>query len=384
MKLPVFLFAAMLAAASPAHAVQDCELNGESVNPANGNTTAGKSGLMRCKDRDSGELRREQGLKNGVFMGIVRFYDKGKLTQEHSVNATGNRDGRAREFAPTGQLLREVVYENGRESGLMRTFHPNGQPNLAIFYANPGGERASAEFTAQGQLSGLRCGDQPMLAPALDDAKLCGFSGSKLSEVELFDGRGRLRTRTQWAQGKRVRSESLHDNGKPAVLEVIAGNQRTEQRFSAEGIKRADAVWLITERGRIRQVEQTYSEAGTLVREQRWNAAGEAVSDKGFFLNGQPREQSVFSGEGEARTLESTRFHDNGQRASVGRYALAQRGRQLPTGTHQAFDDKGTLVAESVYDARGRVSRERAWDDTGKLLRDDEVFEDGSRKAFSR
>ena len=43
-----------------AHAVQDCELNGEHVNPANGNTTQGKTGVMRCKDRESGELQREQ------------------------------------------------------------------------------------------------------------------------------------------------------------------------------------------------------------------------------------------------------------------------------------------------------------------------------------
>lgn len=375
---------AALTAAGAAHAVQDCELNGQSVNPSNGNTTAGKTGLMRCKDRDSGELQREQELKNGVFMGIVRFYDKGKLVKEHSVNERGNMDGRAREFSPTGQLLRDATYENGRERGLMRTFHPNGQLNLAIFYANPGGERASAEFTAQGQLAGLRCGDQPLLAPALDDAKLCGFAGSQPSVVELFDARGRLRGRMQWAQGKRLRNESLHDNGKPAVVEVIAGNQRTEQRFSAEGIKRADAVWLITERGRIKQVEQTYSETGTLVREQRWSPEGDPVSDKSFYLNGQPREQSVFSGEGEAGAMESTRFHDNGQRASVGRYATPPRGRQLPTGTHQRFDENGTVVGESVYDARGRVTRERVWDDAGKLVRDDEVFEDGSRKAYAK
>ena len=42
-------------------------------------------------------------------------------------------------------------------------------------------------------------------------------------------------------------------------------------------------------------------------------------------------------------------------------------------------------MAESEYDARGRVSRERAWNDEGtQLLRDDAVFEDGSRKAFAK
>jgi hypothetical protein len=30
------------------------------------------------------------------------------------------------------------------------------------------------------------------------------------------------------------------------------------------------------------------------------------------------------------------------------------------------------------------VTRERSWDEDGKLERDDEVFEDGSRKAYAR
>src|SRR5688500_11655155 len=113
--LPMFPRPAALAAALlallplGAQAVQDCELNGQSVNQANGNTTAGKTGLMRCKDRDSGELMREQQLQNGVFMGMVRYYEQGKLLKEHSVNARGNMEGPAREFSPaTGRVLREA------------------------------------------------------------------------------------------------------------------------------------------------------------------------------------------------------------------------------------------------------------------------------------
>ena len=53
-------------------AVESCELNGEHVNPNNGNTTAGKTGLMRCRDGEGGAVLREQELKGGVFMGVVR------------------------------------------------------------------------------------------------------------------------------------------------------------------------------------------------------------------------------------------------------------------------------------------------------------------------
>jgi hypothetical protein len=90
-----------LLGAAAAHAQQDCELNGRGVNPANGATTAGKTGLLRCKDRASGELQREEQVQNGVSMGLVRIYEKGKLAKEHSVNAKGNIQGRAREFSPT-------------------------------------------------------------------------------------------------------------------------------------------------------------------------------------------------------------------------------------------------------------------------------------------
>jgi hypothetical protein len=50
-----FRLAAMLLLSSPlAFAVQDCELNGEHVNPANDHTTEGKTGIMKCRERDSG------------------------------------------------------------------------------------------------------------------------------------------------------------------------------------------------------------------------------------------------------------------------------------------------------------------------------------------
>jgi antitoxin component YwqK of YwqJK toxin-antitoxin module len=365
-----------------AHAVQDCELNGRSVNPANGITTAGKTGLMRCKDRDSGELVREQQLQSGTFMGLVRYYEKGKLAKEYSVNARGNIEGLAREFSAAGRVLREATYDNGHEMGLVQSFHPGGQLRRAAFYDEPG-ERASAEFTERGQLSALRCGDKPMLVPVADDARLCGF-GNGPSQVELFDAKGTLRSRQSYMAGKRVRSEDLYDNGRPSAQIEISNNLRTERRWSSEGVKRSEAIVLLVERGAIKQREQEFSEKGSLVRDQRWSAAGEPLSDESYYLNGQPRSKASYSQGGETRTREFIEFHDNGQRAAVGRYLATDRFRQTPIGTHQRFSDKGMLVAESTYDDKGRITRERTWDALGKLERDDEVFEDGSRKAYAK
>lgn len=378
-------FAALvpLLGAGAAHAQLDCDLNGRSVNPANGATTAGKTGLLRCKDRASGELQREEQLQNGVFMGLVRIYEKGKLAKEHSVNAKGNIQGRAREFSPTGRVLREANYDDGQERGLVRSFYPDGKLRRVIFYPDTGSnsERASAEFTERGQLSALRCADAPTLSPAVDDARLCGFSGTGPSQVDLFDAQGSLRSRLSYVSGKRTRLQNFYDNGKTAMLDETVGNQRTEQNYSSEGVKRRETAYLLVERASVRVREQAFSEKGTLVRDQRWNSAGEPIVDDSYYLNGQPSSKSAYSGSGDTRTVEITEFYDTGERAALGRYQVVGRGRQIPIGTHQRFSEKGSLLAESSFDAKGRVTRERAWDESGELQRDDEVFEDGSRKA---
>lgn len=372
-----------LLGATAAHAQQDCDLNGRGVNPNDGSSLAGKTGLLRCKDRASGDLLREEQVQNGVSMGLVRIYEKGKLAKEHALNAKGNMHGRAREFSPTGRVLRDATYDDGQERGLVRSYYPSGQLRRAMFYPDNRGDRASVEFTERGQMSALRCTAAPVLAPVVDDAKLCGFTGGP-SQVELFDTGGTLRSRLSYLAGKRVRTQNFYDNGKTALLDETSGTQRTEQSFSSEGIKRREIVYLLVERTSIRQREQAFSEKGTLMRDQRWNSAGEPVVDDSYYLNGQPSNKALYSGSGDARSVEVTEFHDNGQRAAQGRYQIVGRGRQVPIGTHQRFNEKGTLLAESSFDAKGRVTRERAWDENGELLRDDEVFEDGSRKAFTR
>jgi antitoxin component YwqK of YwqJK toxin-antitoxin module len=185
-----------------------------------------------------------------------------------------------------------------------------------------------------------------------------------------------------YLSGKRVLSEDFYDNGKPSATDEFLPNQRIERRFSSEGIKRREVISLLSERGPIKQREQEFSEKGALVRDQRWNPAGDPMSDESFYLNGQPRSKAVYGAEGDARLIDITEFHDNGQRAAHGRFTAIDRFRQIPIGTHRRFSENGTLIAESVYDDKGRVTRERVWDTSGKLERDDEVFEDGSRKAF--
>ena len=107
--------------AGPAHAIQTCELGGQPVDSTNGAATAGKTGLMRCRDADTGAVLREQELRDGRFMGIVRHFKDGQVEREFSVNEKGNRDGLARGWS---------VEESGHFRGLAAT------PALARWRAN--------------------------------------------------------------------------------------------------------------------------------------------------------------------------------------------------------------------------------------------------------
>jgi hypothetical protein len=51
---------ALLIPGAASAAPKDCDINGKSVNPDNGGTTVGLTGIMRCVDRETKQLAREQ------------------------------------------------------------------------------------------------------------------------------------------------------------------------------------------------------------------------------------------------------------------------------------------------------------------------------------
>src|SRR5678816_3281604 len=86
-------------------AVQDCEISGQHVNPANGATTEGKTGIMKCRDRDTGKLVREEEDRNGRSVGYRKFIEFSGDTISANYNERGNRDGESKRFDPSGTLL---------------------------------------------------------------------------------------------------------------------------------------------------------------------------------------------------------------------------------------------------------------------------------------
>jgi antitoxin component YwqK of YwqJK toxin-antitoxin module len=378
--LKLFFLAALLPAAS-AFAVEECELNQQPVSPSNGATTEGKTGIMRCKDKESGALLREQELRNGRFMGVVRNYRDGKLIRDYTVNEKGNRDGVFREYSPEGQLLREENAQNGTTIGITRDFDKNGKLRRATYYGTGGPEQAYAEFTGSGQLRRLRCADKPVLGPAVDDAVLCGFKHGP-SKLDYFNEKGELTAHVIFDEGKRLRFEEIGSNGKPEHLEEIAKDLRTERWFDQEGIRRKEVLSRLGGRIPVREREQEFSERGTLTSDKQWSA-GLLSTEKTYYLNGQLRAEIHYSGDGNKILVQSKDYYDNGILAEEGSHQKIGY-QQVPQGVHKSYNQQGKLVAETSYDERGRLKHEKAWDADGKLLRDDEVFEDGSRKSFAR
>ena len=396
MRTPALLIAPLLVLSPAAHAITTCELNGEHVNPANCHTTSGKTGLMRCKDADSGVLQREQELKDGKSVGLVRFYKNGVLEQEYSTNERGNRDGLARTFAATpgakNPLLREETMRNGTTVGLARSWHASGALRRAAFHGDDGREQAVAEFNEQGQLNDLRCAPKPLLAPAADDAVWCGHQG-RASTVSLFNGKGELAGRRTFERGELLKRESYWDSGKLRDQAEMTAQGGVERSFASDGVKRRETQWLWQPSGndggrrRITTLEQEFHESGTLVRERRWtpvDRGAELSSEKQWYLNGQPREASEYASEGGKRLRRDTSFHDKGKPAFESSWLLEGRYERQPLGVHRSFDEAGRLRSERYHDERGRVNRERELDAAGQVTRDDAVFEDGSRKAFAR
>ena len=395
-RFPVALAALAALALTPlAHAVPSCELNGQRVNPDNGSTTEGKTGLMRCRDGEGGLVLREQELQGGKFMGVVRYYQEGVLQREYHVNEKGNRDGLSREWArpePGAKpvLVREETLRDARTIGIARVWHPTGQLRRVTFYGDDEREQAHAEFTAQGQLADLRCGPKPVLGADFDDKAACGFAGA-VSTVTLYNGKGVAKGRLAFDRGESRKSETLWENG--AVRESTEQNAAggVERAFAVDGTKRRETQWTTVPGERPRRIttlDQEFHESGKLVRERRWRPSergGELQLEATWYLNGQPKTKSEYS-VADGRTLRrETSYHDNGRKAFEGAWQGERGGRaELAVGTQQTFDGEGRLRGERSYDERGRIKRERELDERGNVVRDDEVFEDGSRKAVGR
>jgi antitoxin component YwqK of YwqJK toxin-antitoxin module len=216
-----------------------------------------------------------------------------------------------------------------------------------------------------------------------------------VSNVVLYSGKGVAKARVSYERGERTKSELLGDGGNVRESQEATAGGGVERSFYADGTKRRELQWVAAAGERARRLttlEQEFHESGKLVHERRWRvaergASTELAAEHHWYLNGQPKERVDYAVVDGRLLRQETSFHDNGRKAFEGAWrgsATSGRGRDAATGVHRSWDESGALRVERFHDERGRVTRERAFDGAGALVRDDEVFEDGSRKAFGK
>lgn len=378
-----------LLGSSAAYAVQDCEFNGQSINTNNGAATAGKTGMVLCKDRDSGRPEREYELRDGKSIGLSRYFRDGKLQKEFTITANGPHEGLEREWAANGQLINEFTNVNGNARGLRRQWFDDGKLRKVDWIADSQSDGAAVEYHAGGLLASLRCGPKPLLAPTVDDAKLCGFGA--VSTTNLYSYKGELRKTVVMLAGVEQKATSFYGPNQPELVEELKGTQKSETFYAQDGSKSREKLWDVSSRPALLLREAEFHASGTLVRERIYAVVetngrkrSRLTNESRFYLNGQPQSKEVYTLDGTTELRDTQRFTDQGKLRQQGRYALDGRYNERAVGVHQTWFANGKLAEEDTYDSKGNVARQKVWDESGAVVSDEELFEDGSRKAFSK
>jgi len=349
---------------------------------------SGKTGLIRCKDRDTGQLHREHEIHNGINKGLIRYYRQGILESEFYRNEKGNRHGIAKKFNLKGVLIEEQNYDDGKTIDLSRFWYPNGKLKRATYYEKEKrGQQASVAWTSSGLLSELQCTTKPVLMSVFNDKKYCGHTGQS-SKVDLYNHRGILSSRSTHLSGKKTHYQTFWNDGKTVARELLVmPNSKLQRQFSDKGIKLLEVESILHHEHYYPKRKYVYHETGSLLTETRWIIVDErevVESETSFYLNGQTKTREEYSKRNQLFVIKSKNYHDNGKLSFEGSYFRENRYNQYPNGVHRFFNDKGIVIQALHYDNKGRITREQGFSAEGKLIRDDEIFSDGSRRAFAK
>lgn len=362
---------AALMIAVPAWAVPRCELNGESVNPNNGHTTAGKSGVMRCTDEDGPVRRREQTLLEGRFVGPVVMVLADGERREYSVNERGNRHGLARTFDGRGTLRMEENLDNGSNVGVQKRFGASGDLQ-ELNFADGRRTLLTIAYLADGTLRELRCAPASLVP---QDREVCGHAG-RASEVTLYREPGKPSGTVSYLNGQMQRQSVLDREGRLVRNEELKDGRRIKRVFYASGRPRSETDFIERDPGGAGGREGTareWAESGQLTQETAW-AQGYEQRIQQWYLNGKlkMRQQIRREGREHERTTES--FWDNGKPAAIN----AERNGRL-WGWQKYFNEEGVLLREDEHGERGLLQRRKRYNEQGVLEREERFLEDGSR-----
>lgn len=365
-----------------------CEIGGAHVNPSNGSTTAGKTGIMRCRDSEA-RLQREEELRDGKFVGLRAFYERDGGKRVGNVNEKGNRDGLQREFWPDGTLKREETAVDGSTIGVVRTFYASGKPQrIAHVAAREDAVPDNAvEYHENGQFARLSCAPKNRLK---ETEAPCGFPDKAQSGI--YSARGELVARETYEQGRLRERITLRDGKMQAGIEQTDTVRIERSYFPEIGALRLERHTALDPDGRplrLREgLEKEFTPSGQLLRETQWRA-GLAVREAEWYQNGQKKldvARTVIRGNGVDHVQSDVRHYWDNGKPRIEEQRLAN-GNALPgrvVGTQRQYREDGSLRQEAEFNASGWQERLREIDRAGNVTSDEAFFEDGSRKSQRR
>lgn len=339
-------------------APQSCTLNGDPVNPNHGGTTAGKTGMVICKDED-GKLLREYELRDGKEIGKRVRIDYQGNREEYSVNEKGNMDGMKKVFNKEGKLIYEGKYSNSDGVGVHRSWYDNGVIK-SVHYEN----KMSIDFTKEGEAYNLHCDREESYTK--EDKELCGWDKPK--ETKLGK-----RSIVTYKNGHRIKNIEYDLKGNLWSESVVENDIVTDKKFFPTGEVKTVA---------------TYKERTPL-------------TFKEYFMNGNLKSDATIKVDGDRYRKEKKTFYDDKTVESEGSY-IVMRDYDSPDGTvktywqnakpksvenykdgkyegeMQIFDENGQLIANRTY-ADDVLKREILYKDN-VMQSDFEYLPDGSRK----
>jgi antitoxin component YwqK of YwqJK toxin-antitoxin module len=349
----------------------ECTLNGHTVpqDCFKSGKCGSDTGRIFCKQGDApyGEWE----IRQGKHIGYEATYDVAGDKTERNVDEQGKIDGTMKRFSPQGILIWEKDYAHGNAQGQNRTFFPSGRPQ-EIEWWEDGHVLFDVAYLEDGRLLSLDCGKRPYVDEAVT---LCGFN-NKPSRLQLAIPGSPDKTRTaSYLNGELLTTAVMaQGNGAPLSQQSFDGDTHVSKEYFPDGKIKIESSY---KGNRLNGKEIEYHSSGQVIRETIWDM-GEKISEDIFFLNGQKKSHEERVRQGDQWLATDKTFYDNGKPETEGGYLNG-----VPIGEHRTYNDAGTLIAVAIYDDKGRIEREKSWDANGKLVSDDAVFEDGSRKSFN-
>ena len=352
-----------------------------------------RDGQIKCWK--GGELITNMTVKDGRKTGLVT-QEQGSSGSEISHYKDGRLHGERRQMR-AGKLVYLASYENGQRVW-WQEIASNGLVSYTHQYTDG---QASVSMHDDGKVYSLSC-----TPSARDDKTLrvvCGFGAPRTTRI--YDGTNKVSRIETWHNGELVeRKAGDSDYADRSEVAFKAGKKHGRERLTrADGTAESDIEWSHgVKEGR----EIHYDETGKKkVTEIVWKA-GDRQSTTEFYLNGQRRSYRQVDGD---RGVDQS-FWDDGKLQSDAKLVACDRGVYQPIrgyceqGVKSSFYEDGTKAEETQYSKGKRhgesrtfrpdgkplavehyaddvLQKAKRWDESGKLVVDEEYEADGSRKS---